>query len=595
MKGNVVRRFLAFFSLYLVVLLSIIVVQFARRTGFTLTVGSIAVSGRYATSDAASGPGVRALSGSLSVFFGGMEFRLADDEGFSNVGTDGTVKPLHPVSMETSKGELSVLLSDGGSLRFQTSFTAGAESLRVSASPARSVVEIRLPFRPLRSSRVAETGEGEGTVVSAGETYSFTQANIDATKRVVALKARSPSFAYGKVVPKKGFSPEDFTSAQAADKAAYDRALQRWRDAAYAGWERSMAGSPVEDAVVAYVAESARRGTYRSAVATTPKSFLDGGGRGYRSSAYFGQLDVGLRSLAAAERETLGKLSRLANERDLSLFVETDLIAYLSVRASRTFSDSVATFARSVDPSVITPELAVGFLECWADWKSYRSDAANPFDRLVDQAHFVLGENLRRAADGSVLPVEADRADTAFALRAGRALIRSAELSGDRPWVDLGRTIVLSVIALADQAGILPAQLALAPGAASPAASGDARLPSSAVNRYLAGEAFLPRAIPLDFGGGSVFWTWTAASSVTVVQTESSIEISVSFPVGETHYMLVRGVKPFRKIQLYGIDFRTDPRFERYDSSGWAYSASEQTLLLKMKHKSATERVGIFY
>jgi len=59
--------------------------------------------------------------------------------------------------------------------------------------------------------------------------------------------------------------------------------------------------------------------------------------------------------------------------------------------------------------------------------------------------------------------------------------------------------------------------------------------------------------------------------------------------------MVVRGVKPFNRIQIYGMDFRTDPRFERYDSSGWAYSASEQTLLLKMKHRSPTEYVRIFY
>ncbi len=596
MRANVFRRTLAFFSLYIAVLLSIVVVQFARRTGFTLTAGSMAVSGRYASSEtAASSSGARALSGSLSVFFGGMEFRLAGDEGFAAVGADGAVKALNPVSMETLKGELSVRLSDGGSLRFQTSFTAGAEALRVTLAPARSVTEVRLPFRPLRSSRVADTGKGEGAIISGGETYSFTGAAIDAKGRSVVLKARAPSFAYGKAIQKKGFSPADFTSAQAADKVQYERTVQRWRDSAYAGWERSMAGEPGEDAIVSYVAESARRGTYRSAVATTPKTFLEGAARGYRSAPFFGQLDGGLRTLAAAERETLSRLSRMANERDLSLFAENDLVAYLSVRASRAFSDGVADFARSVDPALITPTLAVGFLECWADWKIYRGTAANPFDRLVDQSHFVLGGALRRAEDGSVMLVADDRADAAFVLRAGQALIRSAELAGDRVWADLGRTVVLSAIGFADQAGSLPAQFSFPSGAAAPVPAGEARLPSAAAGRFLAAQAFLPHAIPLAPEGGPVSWTWTAASSVSITESEASTLISVDFPVGETHYMLVRGVKPFQKIQLYGIDFRTDPRFERYDSSGWAYSESEQTLMLKMKHKSTTEIVGIFY
>jgi hypothetical protein len=43
------------------------------------------------------------------------------------------------------------------------------------------------------------------------------------------------------------------------------------------------------------------------------------------------------------------------------------------------------------------------------------------------------------------------------------------------------------------------------------------------------------------------------------------------------------------------MDFRTDPQFERYDSSGWSYNAQEQTLLLKMRHRATVEHVRIFY
>jgi hypothetical protein len=73
------------------------------------------------------------------------------------------------------------------------------------------------------------------------------------------------------------------------------------------------------------------------------------------------------------------------------------------------------------------------------------------------------------------------------------------------------------------------------------------------------------------------------------------LDIAVSFPAGETHYMIIRGVRPFVKIQLYNMDFRTDPQFERYDSSGWSYNAQEQTLLLKMKHRTTVEHIRIFY
>jgi hypothetical protein len=59
--------------------------------------------------------------------------------------------------------------------------------------------------------------------------------------------------------------------------------------------------------------------------------------------------------------------------------------------------------------------------------------------------------------------------------------------------------------------------------------------------------------------------------------------------------MIIRGIKAFTKIQLYNMDFRTDFQFERYDSSGWSYSTQEQTLIIKMKHRTAVEHIRVFY
>ncbi|GHV35100.1 hypothetical protein AGMMS4952_27470 [Spirochaetia bacterium] len=92
-------------------------------------------------------------------------------------------------------------------------------------------------------------------------------------------------------------------------------------------------------------------------------------------------------------------------------------------------------------------------------------------------------------------------------------------------------------------------------------------------------------------------WAWTAGAGVTANfnQENNFLDISVNFPSGETHYMLIRGIRPFTQIQLYNIPFRTDSQFERYDSSGWAYSSSEQTLMVKMKHRLTTEHILIYY
>ena len=62
-----------------------------------------------------------------------------------------------------------------------------------------------------------------------------------------------------------------------------------------------------------------------------------------------------------------------------------------------------------------------------------------------------------------------------------------------------------------------------------------------------------------------------------------------------THYAIIRGVRPFISIQIHGRDWRSDPQFERYESSGWVYYQQEQVLILKLRHFSATENMRIIY
>jgi hypothetical protein len=57
--------------------------------------------------------------------------------------------------------------------------------------------------------------------------------------------------------------------------------------------------------------------------------------------------------------------------------------------------------------------------------------------------------------------------------------------------------------------------------------------------------------------------------------------------------MIIRGIRTVSRVQLYGMDYRTDTQFERYDSSGWSYSAQEQSLIVKMKHRSSDEVIRV--
>ena len=59
--------------------------------------------------------------------------------------------------------------------------------------------------------------------------------------------------------------------------------------------------------------------------------------------------------------------------------------------------------------------------------------------------------------------------------------------------------------------------------------------------------------------------------------------------------MVLYGVKPFTRIQLYGLDYNMDASFENYNASGYFYKRAAGAMYLKMRHKSRTEDIKLYY
>jgi hypothetical protein len=311
---------------------------------------------------------------------------------------------------------------------------------------------------------------------------------------------------------------------------------------------------------------------------------------------YLGQTDAGLRSLSAFEREKLSRLSRLINEKSPDFLKESHVFAYLAIRGYGNFIDDGAALVHAMDPVTLAPDISLGILEGFLDWKLYRPHGDNPFTRLIDQACFVISETIRKNAGGNLLlSFSGDGAAyPEFNLRLGKALSDYGEDSGSESWAALGRSLILSILSLEDNGGTIPGGFRLSETGNLIEDTALPRVSTARLYRTLGLGEYSPRAAGIGAAVNGI-WAWTAASSLGVTQENNILDISVSFPAGETHYMIIRGVKPFSKLQLYNMDFRTDSQFERYDSSGWFYSTQEQTLLLKMKHRSTVEHIRLFY
>ncbi|MDR2746648.1 MAG: hypothetical protein LBB77_04295 [Treponema sp.] len=570
-------------------------IQFARQGAFTYHVGKMVVSGFYRTTGerglSSSSDGYPVANG-VSVFFGGIEFCLNEDEGFKISADSGTPESLAPEYMVLSGETVRFRLSGGNELNFATRYTGGALELRISGVLGEGVRALELPYRPLRTSRIRDAGDGQITVIAGGIEYGFGRSVLNGDRRVLSIEAGEPAVSYRAIPGKKDFNPGDFIIPGAGNKEEYEAALSRWRDQSFSLWTRTIGNSNNEDTINAYIGDSLHRGGYKSALAAVSPAFLNGDRRTFESSVYLGRLDIGLRSISAFEREKLSRLSRLINEKSRDILREAHIIEYLGIRGYQNFIDDGVEIVKALDPASIPEDLTAGILEGWYDWGQYRPGQENPFDRLVDQSCFVISGGVKATPEGDgVLVFSADgEANTEFNFRLGKALEVYGEAAGDEGWAGLGRSLILSILSIVDSSGSLPETLILSEAGALREKPESARFNSSRLYRTIPADTY-PRAVGLSGG----MWAWTTASGISVSQGSNMVDISVPFPMGETHYMMIRGVRPVSRVQLYDIDFRTDPQFERYDSSGWSYSASEQTLLFKMKHRASVEHIRIFY
>ena len=579
-------------AFYCVVFVFLVAAQFTHRGSFSRRIGNMLVSGHFRVSgEGPADSNEQFLNDGASVFFGGLEFRLRTkegDDGFSVVDSEGSRQATLPERLSISGDTATFTLPGGTELSFITRSSGGAPELRISGTFAEGLSGLEIPFSPQRSSLVRMNGEGILNISYNGDRYQFSHSALGVDQGRLFLPASAPLVSYRVVPEQKVFSAGDYVVSQAQNSQLFGESLSRWKDQSFSWWSRNISAYNDEDMVIAYSGEAVQRGNYRSAVASVPAAFRSGSNRTWESSVYLGGMNTAIRSLSAADQEKMGRISRLINEKSLDLLKENHVFEFLAVRGFGNLVDGGLEFIRSIEPADIGLDICPGIIEGYMDMILWRPNGENPFERLLDQACLIISEGIRQDQDRVLVfdNTGTDTADITFNTRLGKALLTWGEQAGHDDWAALGRSLILSVISLGDSSGAVPA-LVFGNGEADESAG---RLSSAKLYRILDSGENAPRATLIGSGASGI-WAWTAASGISAVQKNNVMDISVSFPIGETHYMMIRGIKPFSRIVLHDTGWRSDSQFERYDSSGWIYSEREQILVLKLRHRVQVEHI----
>jgi hypothetical protein len=502
---------------------------------------------------------------------------------------------------------LELRRSDDGSLSLAF---AGAEGESLSLSvplrvPGRTAPSADMPMISWRQARASYY-----LSLPQGSRYEAADGSL-----ALSLRQGSRELRFGSALGGDDELSARWLSDQAAlvDAADFAAARDAFLAEAWQGWtkqRRSSDGTLWLDADGRYVfneevgpallAEAIQRSEYTARRAIVAAAFdrqlrtAPNTVRSAAASVYVGSLREHVRRVRATEAAGVDRIRRLLAGRDPALFLVPGLIPFVLDHGPFNLVQEIVTLSDSLRSGPLDPATALGVLETCLDYDQYVSAGGTMGGRAREVVRKRLIASIRKTGEGLFLETSAGTVDTVTSLQCGSLLMRAGSALGDAQFAAIGRTLIASVVALGRSNGFLPAALELEGGAARlPVEEGTAVAPET-VYRFVAADRHLPREIPLHLEVGPGAWLWTAADLVAAEGSPTGLRLSVAFPVGQPHFLVVDGVRSIAQLELHDTAWRPAADYAQY-SDGWTYDAAERLLFVKLTGRGDTEDIVVTY
>jgi len=576
MRKSLASRIAVLAVLYFVMFCFLVLVQFSNSGSFSLTAGAMTIKGRYLqnlqtengqtageTQGLQGSSSVKEITDGIKIYYGGLEFVLSEEreKGFSITGVDG-IAYVNPEYLILTDNIARFVFPGGTALVFNSIDSQRGPEMRISAEFAENDSKITIPIVPRRSSIIQEN-EQSG-IMYDNFRYFFNNHGKEIDNKEIILTKDNTFISYRAKGRQKTFDTADYIIARSQN---YDSELVNWKNSSFNMWQQNASVLYNEDDIIAYCSELFARANYQAAAAIS-RNFQNNPNQSYRSSVFTGGMSNAYRTFTASENEKINRITRLINEKSPDIFKEEHLLNYLFTQSNASLAGEFIDIINDTKPGSLIIDHCPGLLEVFSDIKQWRPLLNYPAEHLTEQIISLISENLARdAGKDQVFAMNFEGMNLDFSLRMGSALIPWAKETHNSEWEAVGKSLVLSALESGGE--------------------GTGKF----YNALRLGE-YYPRAVLLTDNSQ---WAWTVSPSVRASYADSNLNITFSFPVNMTHYVIMRGIKPFVRLQIYGSDWKSEAQFERSDSSGWVYYQDEQILILKLRHRSAVENVRIIY
>lgn len=572
-----IRKMFGLLVLYAAIIVGIFVLQFRSDSIIRKNIRAL----RVTLAELNDGKGGSALKNSFQVSFNGISFSADEKKPVLYTSSSGHDVPVTLVSYsQPDKLSYALDFTKGVRLTFSLSDDSDSASLWVAAEMPSDASSVKVNYAPYSGFSVSDLKSKSAIFTGKIDSYSLIAPSLSDGK--IQFQKNSKSAHYSMMKKQSDFSLDRVDDLAFASRNIYDQTISSLskeivnKFISASQTEANFAMTVNEQSVVSFVAAMAEAGRYNEALNSVPEAFIKGNRRTYQSAPFFGSMADLLPTLTMQIENLNNMILRAVQERNLDIWTVDNLAAYMYTQGNRGNVALLAAIPASMTELNLTVGQAAGILRSWAYFAEQDSSLAKPLEPVLE----LCAQRIVKACslDGEkVLLIENDAPISVLsAATAGDALAFYGKATGQGAIENCGYLIVNSY--------------------AGDTAALDLRATAELYPVLVHGNNFYPHYLLLKTMEGENVWAWTIATNIQYYRDENlTISLNIDFPVGLSHYMFVRGITPFLRIQIYNMDFRTDPRFEIYNSSGYIYRSAAQSLLLKSRHRDQHEVVRLYY
>lgn len=574
MLRHPVKKIFGLTVLYSSIIIGIFVLQFKNESVISRTIGLL----RITLAQTQHADGSTALKNTLRVSFKGISFTADDVTPAMLLRNAQEPAPLTLVSWEQRDDNAFVFLfSDDVALTFAVSDKTDGAALTVSAQLPPGAERLSLWYKTAEGYSVTEQTASRRLVSAKNAQYVFSADSFAGETVVLSPAMLTATYAIYEPVTTFAFEQVSASTPLAAQHAYTDN-VQHVRDAVAAIPVETMRDPSQgnESAVIAYLAEQAARGNYDDAFKRIPESFRNSSRRTYLSAPFFNSLVSMNRSLTMVTENMRGMIQNALAQQSLAVFGNRAIADYMlrestnaDVRSLAALPASIADFAPTIGQASDILRVYVALAKASSALADSLAPVIPACLAAVQDACVFENDTLRLTEKESPVPF-------LQSVETGKALLDYGAYRADQACQTCGRLLINT--AFAQNSDLNTRTLA-------------------ELYPLLVENSFYPHHTLLGTFGTNKVWAWSAARRLSYAENSvgNTGTITIDFPADDTHYLIIKGIRPFEGIEIYGMPFRTDPRFESYNSSGYVYDEQTQTLFLKSRHKTDREIIRLMY